>query len=83
MADVTNQCCTPAAQQTCCHPSAKASCCDESHGAGCGCAAGETAPSMGATATIELVRETVREKYAAGGGAAPAPGSHGACNGGV
>ncbi len=65
MADVTNQCCSPAVQQTCCDPSEKAACCDESHGSGCGCAAGGTAPSMASTATVELVRETVREKYAA------------------
>jgi arsenite methyltransferase len=65
MADVTDQCCTQAAQQTCCDPSEKASCCDETHGAGCGCAVGDTAPLTGSTATVELVRETVREKYAA------------------
>ncbi len=65
MADLTKQCCTATAQQTCCEPSAKASCCDESHGEGCGCAAGTAVPSTGSTATVEQVRETVREKYAA------------------
>jgi arsenite methyltransferase len=65
MAELTNRCCTPAAQQTCCEPSEKASCCGETHGAGCGCTAGDTAPSTGATVTVERVRETVREKYAA------------------
>jgi arsenite methyltransferase len=64
MADVTNQCCTPATQQTCCDPSEKASCCDETRGAGCGCAVGDTVPVTGSGATVELVRETVREKYA-------------------
>ncbi len=64
MADVTNQCCTPAAQQTCCPPSEKSSCCDERHGEGCGCAAGATPPSTGSAATVERVREAVREKYA-------------------
>jgi arsenite methyltransferase len=65
MADVTDQCCTSAAQQSCCAPSEKASCCGETHGEGCGCAAGATAPSTGSAPTVELVRETVREKYAA------------------
>jgi len=65
MAELTNQCCTPAVQQTCCDPTQKASCCDETHGEGCVCAAGTTAPSTRSTATVELVRETVREKYAA------------------
>jgi SAM-dependent methyltransferase len=74
MADVTNQCCTPAVQQTCCEPSEKASCCGESHGEGCGCAADATVPSTGSTATVELVRETVREKYAAAAVAAAAGG---------
>ena len=69
---LTNQCCTPAAQQTCCEPSEKASCCDETHGEGCGCAAGATPPSTGSTATVERVRETVREKYAAAAVAAAA-----------
>ncbi len=65
MAELTNQCCTPATQQTCCEPSEKASCCGESHAAGCGCAAGATTPATGTPATVEQVRETVREKYAA------------------
>jgi len=66
MAELTNQCCTPAAQQACCDPSEKASCCDATHGEGCGCYAGATTmPSSGCTATVEQVRETVREKYAA------------------
>ena len=42
MAELTNQCCTPGAQQTCCEPSEKASCCGETHGTACGCAAGAT-----------------------------------------
>lgn len=64
MAELTNQCCTPAAQQTCCEPAEQASCCDESHGEDCACAAA-AASSTGCTATVALVRETVREKYAA------------------
>jgi arsenite methyltransferase len=70
MADVTDQCCTSAAQQSCCAPTEKASCCGETHGDGCGCAAGATALSTGSAPTVELVRETVREKYAAAAEAA-------------
>jgi arsenite methyltransferase len=62
MADVTDQCCTSAAQQSCCAPSEKASCCGGTHGEGCGCATGATAPSTGSATTVEMVRETVREK---------------------
>jgi arsenite methyltransferase len=65
MADVTDQCCTPNAQQTCCDPSEKASCCGETHSEGCGCAAGAPAALTAGTTTVERVRETVREKYAA------------------
>jgi arsenite methyltransferase len=67
MADVTNQCCSAAAQQSCCAPSEKPSCCGETHGEGCGCAA---TPSIDRTATVEQVREIVREKYAAAATAA-------------
>jgi arsenite methyltransferase len=72
MAELTDQCCTSAAQESCCAPSEKASCCGETHGQGCGCAAGATAPSTGSATTVELVRETVREKYAAAAEAAAA-----------
>ncbi len=78
MAELTNRCCTPAAQQTCCEPSEKASCCGETHGVGCACTVGDTAPSTGATVTVERVRETVREKYAAA--AVAAASSAGGCS---
>ena len=59
MAELTHQCCTPAAQQTCCELSEKASCCGETHAEGCGCAAGATtSPTRSDAASVELVRET-------------------------
>jgi arsenite methyltransferase len=70
MADLTNQCCSAAAQQSCCAPSEKPSCCGETHGEDCGCAAGAATPSSDGTATVEQVREIVREKYAAAATAA-------------
>ena len=70
MVDVTRECCTPAAQQSCCEPSEKASCCSEGHGEGCGCASGAPERSIGSAATVEQVRETVREKYAVAAAAA-------------
>ena len=63
MADVTNRCCAPDVPQTCCEPSEKASCCGSGDRASCGCAAGRTAPAP--AVTLDQVRETVREKYAA------------------
>ena len=65
MAELTNQCCTPAARQTCCEPSEKASCCGEKHAKDCGCAVGASATSTRSVASVEPVRETVRQKYAA------------------
>ncbi len=66
MAELKTDCCTPQAQETCCEPSEKASCCGESHISGCGCSAGSAQASTTAvTATVEQVRETVRQKYAA------------------
>ena len=77
MAEITTECCAPAAQETCCEPSEKASCCGDSHVDGCGCSVGSVRASMAAaTATVEEVRETVREKYAA---AAVAAASGSAC----
>ena len=71
MAELENACCAPAAQATCCEPEDKADCCGDRHSSGCGCSAGaSTVP--GATATVEQVRETVREKYAAAAQAASA-----------
>ena len=79
MAEITNECCAPVAQVSCCEPSEKASCCGESLGDGCGCAAGSAhGSSIAATATVEDVRETVRQKYAA---AAVAAASGAACCG--
>jgi SAM-dependent methyltransferase len=63
MAELENQCCTPAARATCCEPDEKASCCDERHGS-CGCAA-----DVRSTKELE-VREIVRAKYAAAARAA-------------
>jgi len=65
MAELENDCCTPAAQASCCEPEDKAACCAEGHGTGCGCAAGTPA-----TASMPQVRETVRQKYAAAARAA-------------
>jgi arsenite methyltransferase len=66
MAELKLECCTPAAQETCCEPYEKVPCCSESHSSGCGCSAGSIgAPTTAAAATVEQVRETVREKYAA------------------
>ncbi len=79
MADLNTGCCTPATQETCCEPSEKASCCGESHGDGCGCSAGSVhASTRATTATVDQVRETVRERYAA---AAVAAASGSACCG--
>jgi hypothetical protein len=58
MAELTNQCCTPEAQQTCCVPDDKAACCGDQHAPGCGCAAG----NQSAAQSVEDVRETVRAK---------------------
>jgi arsenite methyltransferase len=74
MAELENQCCTPAAQADCCEPADKASCCGESHGNRCGCATGA------APATALAVRETVREKYAAAAIAAAAGSVPGCCS---
>ncbi len=81
MAELTNNCCTPTTQAECCEPTDKASCCDDHHAEGCGCAAGASqTPSTvaTATATVEQVRETVREKYAAAA-KATAAGTSAAC----
>jgi len=79
MAELTKDCCTPAAQEACCEPSEKASRSGQSHGEGCGCSDGSSHGSTTvATAGLEQVRETVREKYAA---AARAAASGAACCG--
>ena len=56
MADL-EVCCRPAAQQTCCEPEAENECCRQSTGSPCGCSADQS--------MAEVVRETVRERYAA------------------
>jgi ubiquinone/menaquinone biosynthesis C-methylase UbiE len=79
MADLNTECCTPASQEACCEPSAKASCCGDAHSSECACSAGSPHPStVTATATVDQVREVVREKYAA---AAAAAASGAACCG--
>jgi SAM-dependent methyltransferase len=78
MAELANQCCTPAAQATCCDPSEKAECCGDAH-AGCGCGCGDVESRIvtsTAAATGDQVRETVRKKYAA---AATAAATGGGC----
>jgi SAM-dependent methyltransferase len=66
MAELTDDCCPPVAQASCCEPSAKADCCGTTYTDGCGCAASDPHTSAGvAAATVDDVRETVREKYAA------------------
>ena len=76
MAELTNDCCPPAAQAPCCATSQKDACCGESHEDGCGCAAGAAKSSEASEAAVASVRETVREKYAAAAVAlAAAPGS--------
>ncbi len=57
-------CCTPEAQASCCEPDTKAECCGSDHPAGCGCTTGATEPGL-ATLSASVVRDTVREKYAA------------------
>ena len=76
MAELSTACCSPEAQDVCCHPTEKASCCGATHSEGCGCAAGAL---PGPTTTVQEVRETVREKYAAAARAAAAGGG-GCCS---
>ena len=68
MAELDTACRTPQTQATCCEPDQKADCCGEHHAVGCGCSAGTHE-----TVSEELVRETVREKYAAAARAAAQP----------
>ena len=76
MAELTNRCCTPAVEASCCETSDKPACCGEHHGSGCGCAAGEHPTAVAtAAATLEQVRENVRERYAAAAKAATTTGS--------
>ncbi len=84
MAELTNECCAPAAQQSCCAPTEKATCCGESHADGCGCSAGVSSTTTGTipTSTVVEVRETVREKYAVAAKAAAAGKASGCCSSG-
>ncbi len=72
MAELTDDCCTPVAQETCCEPTDKVTCCGESHVTGCSCSAGVSPRTTAAVATgpVDEVREAVREKYAAAAKAA-------------
>ena len=63
MAELTRDCCPPGAQASCCEPGDKQACCGEHHAGGCGCSAGATPRSTGASASD--VRESVRKKYGA------------------
>ena len=79
MADLTADCCTPAAQESCCEPSGKASCCGDPHATGCGCSADSShTATIANTTSLEQMRETVRVKYAS---AATAAGASMACCG--
>ena len=82
MAELINTCCEPAAQTTCCEPSEKEACCGESHVDGCGCSAAAPATSTATVAagTVDEVRETVREKYAAAARAAATGTDSGCCS---
>jgi len=79
VADLTADCCTPAAQESCCEPSGKASCCGDPHATGCGCSADSShTATIANTTSLEQMRETVRVKYAS---AATAAGASMACCG--
>jgi ubiquinone/menaquinone biosynthesis C-methylase UbiE len=76
MAELNTDCCTPEAQNSCCEPEDKAGCCGRAGGCGCAPDTSTVAAPSTATATVEQVRDTVREKYAAAARAAAAqPGS--------
>src|SRR3954451_10461348 len=71
-------CCSPAAQQSCCEPGEKAACCGRAEaGGGCGCAAGARETS------VDEVRESVRERYAAAAVAARGQGGGCGCGDGA
>jgi SAM-dependent methyltransferase len=81
MAELTNDCCTPAAQARCCDASDKADCCGETHADGCGCSSGVSrAPASVAGSAVADVRESVREKYAAAATALAAGPGGGCCS---
>jgi arsenite methyltransferase len=73
MAELNADCCTPTAQETCCEPSEKSSCCGDEHGNACGCSAGAgQITTITATATVDQVREIVRDRYASAAAVAAA-----------
>ncbi len=78
MAELTDDCCAPAAQANCCEPTDKQACCGEQHGPGCGCSAGRTAVSAGES--VADVRESVRERYAAAATALATEPAAGCCS---
>jgi arsenite methyltransferase len=79
MAELDSDCCTPAVQASCCKPAEKASCC-ESHAAGCDCVEGAIESTTTPEVTVQTVRETVREKYAAAARAARDQPARGCCS---
>ncbi len=80
MAELDSDCCAPAVQEGCCEPAEKASCCGESHGESCRCAQGATDSTTTAAGTVQAVRDTVREKYAAAAKAAAGQSTSGCCS---
>ena len=73
MAELEKTCCTAETQVTCCEPGDKQACCGEHQPGRCDCAAAAALSS-----SLDEVRETVREKYAAAAVAA-ADGSGAGC----
>jgi ubiquinone/menaquinone biosynthesis C-methylase UbiE len=55
----TNDCCSPAAQESCCEPEAKSDCCGATDGT-CGCGEGKAADQVQA----DGIQEAVRDRYA-------------------
>jgi arsenite methyltransferase len=65
MAELETECCTSQAQATCCEPDDKVGCCSAPDACGCGADTRTVAGTPTATVTVEEVRATVRERYAA------------------
>src|SRR5437016_1050002 len=64
MAELETTCCAEEVQASCCEREAKSECCGDHQDGGCGCSSGAAQTEL-ATAKVTVVRETVREKYAA------------------
>jgi arsenite methyltransferase len=77
MAELDTDCCAAEVQATCCEPEQKGECCDNQSGCGCSAATSGTGPAI-ASATV--LRETVREKYAAAARAAATGAGSGCCS---